>query len=772
MIDMPPVPTEVPLTEDEIAFEEYESKYPPELRKALIDTTTQLEIQQKTIRQRNIMEWKQLDFYWQGLQNIFWSDAARDWRPYEEGISEESGISENDIGRIVNIYRAFGESIIAGLSGAVPGVRFSPDDADNPDDISTAKAYGKIANLISVHNNASTLLVKSLFTLFNQSFVAAYNYYQVSPEFGTVKTPKMVEEEILVSHQVCPTCGTNLDEAQGDDEVKLCEVCQSPVVPMVESATEKQLVKTYVDTPKGREIIEIYGPLNVQIPFYVTDLKNSPYLILETEHHISLAKALFPHLKDKITPEDSYSSYERWARQPSEAFDTQELDLVTFRRVWLRPWAYYMIQDDDLRAALQQSYPNGVYFLLLNDLFAEAYEENIDDHWTVSESPTSLYLHAAPVGRPLKDMQDMTNDMYNLTLRTILYGIPMTFAESNAIDWDKFGETPSEPGMVYPAKVGPGQNLAGMFHTVKTASLSREVDSFSDKITQGSQFVSGAFPSIFGGTLQGGSGTYKEYESSRNQALQRLSLIWKMVNVWWKDTIFKSCKEYARNLQTDQAYVKRTGESFINVWIRKAEMQGKVGDVEAESSDQFPVSEQNRRDLILGLLTNASPIISQFFGQVIAHPENIGMVSRLLGFGQLYIPGDDQRNKQLVENLRLMTSEPVPTGQIQMDEAGQPILDENGQPQQVMMTSIPIEEVDDDNIHIEITKAFMVSDPGQYLKETSPAGYQNLMLHLQMHQQRQAMIAQQQMQQQALMEQQNGGNERSGNSGSGDGTGA
>jgi len=311
-----------------------------------------------------------------------------------------------------------------------------------------------------------------------------------------------------------------------------------------------------------------------------------------------------------------------------------------------------------------------------------------------------------------------------------------------------------------------------MFHTVKTASLSREVDSFSDKITQGSQFVSGAFPSIFGGTLQGGSGTYKEYESSRNQALQRLSLIWKMVNVWWKDTIFKSCKEYARNLQTDQAYVKRTGESFINVWIRKAEMQGKVGDVEAESSDQFPVSEQNRRDLILGLLTNASPIISQFFGQVIAHPENIGMVSRLLGFGQLYIPGDDQRNKQLVENLRLMTSEPVPTGQIQMDEAGQPILDENGQPQQVMMTSIPIEEVDDDNIHIEITKAFMVSDPGQYLKETSPAGYQNLMLHLQMHQQRQAMIAQQQMQQQALMEQQNGGNERSGNSGSGDGTGA
>jgi len=776
MIDMPPIPEiepiveEKPLTKDEIALEKYELKYPPELRKVLCDATTQLEIQQKTIRQRNIMEWKQLDFYWQGLQNIFWSDAAKDWRPYEEGIGEDSGISANDIGRIINVYRSYGESIIASLSATLPGVRFAPDNADNPDDISTAKAYGKIANLISVHNDATTLLVKALFTLFNQSFVASYNYYQVAPEFGTVKVPKEIEEEILVTHEVCPTCGSNLDEAMDVEGFKLCEICRTPVIPMSESAVEKQLIKTYVDTPKGREIIEVYGPLNVQIPFYATDLKNSPYLILETEHHISLAKALFPHLKDKITPEDSYSSYERWARQPSEAFDTAALDLVTFRRVWLRPSGYYIIADDDLRRGLQESYPTGVYFLLLNDLFAEAYEENVDDHWTVSKSPTSLYLHAAPMGRSLKDVQDMTNDMYNLTLRTILYGIPMTFAESNAIDWDKFGESPSEPGMVYPAKVAPGQNLAGMFHTVKTASLSREVDSFGDRLSAAGQFVSGANAAIYGGELQGGSDTAKEYETRKNQALQRLSLPWKMINVWWKDTLLKASKEYARNLQVDESYAKKTGDSYINVWIRKAEMQGKVGEVEAESSDQFPVSEQDRRALILNLLTSPSPTISQFFGQVVAHPENIGLVSRLLGFGQLYIPGDDQRNKQLVESLNLMVSEPVPTGQIQMDELGQPILDQNGQPQPILMPSVPIEEIDDDTIHIEVTKAFMVSDPGQYLKETNPAGYQNLMLHLQMHQQRQAMIAQQQMQQQ--MELENGGSERGGNSGSGSGDGA
>lgn len=754
-------------TPEELALAKYEEEYPEELKKALVDVTSNLEKQQKTIRQSNIMEWKQLDFYWQGLQNIFFSKSARDWRPYEEGIATgEVDLNENDIGRIINVYRSYGESIIAGLSASLPGVRFSPDNADNPDDISTAKAYGKIANLIHVHNNSSVLFVKALFTLFNQSFVALYNYHDISPEYGTIKTPQNIVIHEQVENSYCPNCGTGLNEAPIQDheyegelfQSAACPTCAQDVIPDRETETQPKTIETYVDSSKGRVILEVYGPMNVQVPFYVSSLKNAPYLILETEHHISLARGLFPHLAARIKGENAYSSYERWARQPSEAFDTQETDLVTFRRVWLRPWAYYMIKDDEMRKDMQSRYPSGVYFLLLNNLFAEAVEENIDDHWTISESPTSMYIHAAPLGRPLRDIQDMTNDMYNLTLRTILYGIPMTFAESNAIDWDKFSESPSEPGMVYPAKVMPGQNLDGMFHTVKTASLSREVDSFGERLTGAGQFVSGAFPSIYGGALQGGSGTYKEYESSRNQALQRLSLIWKMLNIWWKDGTFKACKEYARNVTTDESYAKRNGkDSFINIWIKRAELQGKVGEVEAESSDQFPISEMQRRDLIINLLSSPAQAVQQFFSTIIAHPENIGSVTRLLGFGELYIPGDDQRNWQLIEDLQLMVSEPVQTGQIQMDQNGQPQFDQNGQPVMVMQSSVPIQKIDDDSIHSETSKAFMVSEAGYYLKENNPTGYQNVMLHYQEHQQRLQMKQQQEMMQQQLMESQNAG---------------
>jgi hypothetical protein len=754
-------------TPDEIAYAKYEEEYPEELRKILTSLTESLEVQQKSIREVNIKEWKQLDFYWKTLQNIYWSDTDLDWRPYEGGIAlSDIDINENDIGKIVNVYKAYGESIIAALSTSLPGVRFSPDDADNPDDIATAKAYGKIANLIHLHNNSNTLFVRALFILFNQSFVALYNYHNTSPEYGTVKTPKNELVPTEVENLVCPNCATDLNEAPVQDhefegqsfQSSECPTCVSEVIPDREIETVHRLITTYEDCPKGREILEVYGPMNVQVPFYVQRLKDSPYLILETEHHISLAKALFPHLASKITTGGSaYSSYERWARQPSEAFGTQDVDLVTFRRVWLRPTSYYMIAQEDQREALQEKYPTGLYFLLLNDLFAEAYEENMDDHWTITESPTSMYIHDAPMGRVLRDVQDMTNDMANLTLRTILYGIPMTFADSNVIDWDKFSETPTEPGMVYPVKGMPGQNLDGMFHTVKTATLSKEVDSFTDRLSGIGQFVSGANAAIFGGALEGGSDTAKEYETRRNQALQRLSLPWKMLNTWWKDATFKSAKEFARNLLTDQAYPKRTGESYINVWIKKAEMQGKVGDVESESSDQFPISEVQRRSLILQLLESPAPAVQQFFSSVIANPENIGLVTRLLGFGELYIPGDDQRNKQLAETIQLMVAEPVPTGQIQMDETGIPVLDANGQPQQVLTSSIPVEDIDDHPIHAEVTKAFLVSDQGQYLKNVNPAGYQNLMLHYQEHEQVVQMQAQQQMQQQALMEKSNAG---------------
>jgi hypothetical protein len=54
-------------------------------------------------------------------------------------------------------------------------------------------------------------------------------------------------------------------------------------------------------------------------------------------------------------------------------------------------------------------------------------------------------------------------------------------------------------------------------------------------------------------------------------------------------------------------------------------------------------------------------------------------------------------------------------------------------------------------IHVETLTAYLVGDVGQYVKTSNPAGYQNLMLHLQEHQQRLQQVQQQQLQQQQAM---------------------
>ena len=74
--------------------------------------------------------------------------------------------------RTVNIYRAHGESIIAALSVAAPGIRFFPDDAEDEDDIRTAAAYEKIADVIRRQTDFAILYIKALFILYHQDYIA------------------------------------------------------------------------------------------------------------------------------------------------------------------------------------------------------------------------------------------------------------------------------------------------------------------------------------------------------------------------------------------------------------------------------------------------------------------------------------------------------------------------------------------------------------------------------------------------------------------------
>jgi hypothetical protein len=365
----------------------------------------------------------------------------------------------------------------------------------------------------------------------------------------------------------------------------------------------------------------------------------------------------------------------------------------------------------------------------------EAHDESMDDHWTVTVNPLSRLIHSAPLGRPLLDIQDMTTNAYNIIAQTMEYGIPQTFADPKALNFDAYGRHRARPGDVFPSKSVPsGESLSSFFHSEKAATLSDEVDNFLDRLDGAGQFVSGDFPSIFGGSAEGGSKTLGEYEQSGARALQRLSLPWRMLTTWKSELMFKAVKEYAKLLKDDgqdEYMVKPSGEnSYLKLMINVADMQGKVGRVIPESSDQFPVSWPQKVARWFQLLqTNNPQVLASLF-----IPQNASFIKEIFGMPEMTFPGADQRDKQLEVIFELLKSEPIQ----------QPVID----PITPQPSIMPEPDVDNLMINVEVSKQFLVSQYGRAIKVTNPAGYANVVANLKAN----AMMLQQQMMQQQMQQ--------------------
>lgn len=757
----PPAPTEV---SEPIEPPKFHETREGRLLSQLID---ELERPEQNIRNQMMMFWRKMENYWRDRQYIIWDEFAGDWRTPEEikSLSNNVDIDPAAYAKIVNVYKPHGEAIISALSSGLPYVKYMPDDADIPEDVFTAKAYGKIAELIQRRNKGQLLFIKALFFLYNFGTVFAYNENRDTSEFGTVKRDVYADVPVTVRQNYCPSCGYFMGSEEHDmpeasdqpaESVQSanalppamdqeCPSCGMMVTP--DSETFDDIVSRVVDQtddPKTHEFIEIFSGQNVKVPHWVTHQSQTPYLTLETEEHYALLRDIFPEIADKIIPTTAVDTFDRQARTNQDyAGDTPE-HLATLKRSWIRPWAFNLLQTnspgsqtavgegeelDDV-AYLKKLYPNGCYLVKINDIAAEAIDERLDDHWTITENPLSTHIHADPLAQSLVPIQDILNELANLTLETIEFGIPETFYDPEAIDSDQYQKSEARPGMMYPAKPRNAMGLDSSFHTVKTSALSQEVEYFADRMNQFSQFVVGAMPTIWGGALEGSGGTAKEVEQSRAAALQRLNLTWTSVKVWWANVMSKSVHSFAINMKDDEKYVEKKGNTYINVWIRRAELTGKIGCVEPEINEAFPVSWSQKRDILMGLINLKNPMVDA----VLSHPENAGTIATTVGFPELYIPGDDARNKQLWEISQLVQAQP-------MVLPGMPPTEQmpQGGPEQ-FQPSLAVEDWENHAIESETCKAWLMSEVGIDCKQTNPAGYMNVVAHMQQHEQKVQMM--------------------------------
>lgn len=741
--------------------------------KSLIDIFRQ---EDRVVRERQLRRCKQLKYLWEGFHRIWWDSVAHDWRVWDlENFNSGSATSDQSYyDKTLNIFKALLESIVAALSISVPGVICNPDDADNSSDLTTAKAGDKIQDLVGQHNDEGLLWLHALFVYLTETCLCAYNYTDEDESYGTYQEKQYKNEEATGKQAICPECGTNMsdpvlsdeerDEYDPDDDdieshdilfnkdENICPQCLKTVDP--EYKEVPIIVERFVGykrQSKARQCIKIFGTLNCKVPNYAKCQDEMPYIRFSEELHYSILIDEYckknPDLAKKIRNEKSSGSnedpYERWARISPQYLGEYPLNTPTVDKWWFRPCAFEGLADEKQIKLLKNKFPDGVKVCQINSEIAKACNENLDDHWTIAYNPLADYIHSEPLGETLVSPQEITTELLSLTLQSIEHGIPQTFFDPDALDAEAYKNSEATPGMMIQTKPLGGKNISDKFYTTKTASLGPEVQPFNEYIQNAAQMVSGAMPSIWGGAQPNSSRTASQYSMSRAQSLQRLQNPWKILSYWWKNVWGKVIPAFIKDMATDEHYVTKDAQgNFLNVFIRKSELEGKIGSVELETSEQLPINWSQKKDLIMSLLNSQNPLVQQ----AITAPENLELIKEVIGMEDFVLPGADQRELQFEEIRNLLNSNPMvvpmpnPTG-----PAMQPV------PQQ--QPSIGINEFDDDNVHAGICVDWLVSEVGRLAKIENPKGYLNVLMHWRLHNQRIQQAQQAQIQQAEAMNQ-------------------
>ncbi len=533
------------------------------------------------------------------------------------------------------------------------------------------------------------------------------------------------EQQAQKQKTLCAHCGAVLTE----EDFVAAEVITVPAA------------QTRLRVPNGQEVITIVGGLELKTPPWAGEMHEYPYLQWNMEVHQARLRAAYPHAADKIGPPvaSGTQEYERLARLaqsqggPLTEGGDFNINLITFQRTWLRPWAFFALDDKALRDELLQLFPDGAYVAFAGDAYCESRNENMDDHWRV--------LHALPgdgsSGRPalgdsLISVQERFNTLSNLQIETYEYGIPPIYADSEVLDFDSLQSQTAEPGAHYPARAKPGQSLAAGFFQPEAAQVPPDLAQHAASLMGPvAQFLTGAFPALFGGAMSNND-TAAGYSMARDQAMGRIGLVWRRMKFFHADIMLLAVDCFRRNRPNDvEVTLLGAGAAFESQWIRLADLKGNLFSY-PETDEQYPTLWSQQRAVLLQLLANPDPQLQA----VLAHPENMALIKRLIGLEEFVIPDEESRTKQYREIAQMVGEAPV----VRRDE---------GSGVELMLPSVlPDEFADNHAVELEICMRWFSSDAGQVAKIDAPAGYANVRAHAMFH--REYLLKQQRVAQQGL----------------------
>lgn len=758
----------------------------PRLVAALRDLVRQYREEGIVARRHEIRRIRQARLFWQGLQYAWWNPKDLNWHlPFEQRFSDDRALEEMPRYQFVtNFYQGFGLSFIAVISQDVPTVRFYPQSSQSLEDVTAARAASDVAELIEQNNHPEQLLSAIGYHLWTDGKLGGYvRYVADGQRFGFHDEEILEPVEIALGDDVfaCSRCGKETPVGSGDaaagarrdsatpstsgaplPEIS-CAHCGAALVAGNLRRAERVAVPRIVGVrrvPNGQEIITIVGGLELNTPVWAGEMHEYPYLQWQAEVHRAKLKATYPHAADKIEsspPQGADDLFARTSRisvaqglpatHPGDAL----ANLITFSRTWIRPWAFYAIEDAAVRDALLQLFPEGCYAAFAGDTYLESRSETMDDHWRVLHALPGDGQNRPSVGDSLVQVQERYNVLSNMQAETYEFGIPPIYADPQVLDFDALQNQVAEPAAHYPARARPGQPLAAGFFQPAPAQVPPDmIRHQQDLIGPIAQFLTGLFPAVFGGSSEDIK-TATGYALARDQALGRLGLVWRRLKQFYADLMLLGVDCFRKNRPED-AEIPMLGPDgvFASKLIRLADLRGNI-QAHAEADETFPRLKSQQRAVLQQLFTIQDPLIQR----ALAEPANIGFIKNLIGLSELVIPGEDSRNKQMREIEQLLASAPivVPTSSVipNSPQAGEESLrPDNAEKMKrdsssaavppprndgiALLPSVPVDALLDDHaVEFEECRRWANSDAGQAARLANPTGFANVRAHAEAH---------------------------------------
>lgn len=570
----------------------------------------------KWVRRQEVIDARRQRFYWRNDQYIYWKSDAVGFLPAISGQSVNAGEDEVNIGRytdVYNIYTPYGESILSTLIQNALGVNWQPVDPTKPEDVIASQTAEKFQQRIEDQNDRKNL----------QGIVGRFFY----TDGRTI---------LYTRHE--------------DDYEKITAhgVLESKVIPIT-SSCQKDVVSVTIS-----DELDIYQAKG-EYPDYSEKIK---------ENMASLGESAYERIARLGVLQGT-----RMLMQAGDAF----AHMVTRHTAFLRVCTFDKIpveQRDKVKAA----FPNGLKAIFCGDQYCGSEDIDLDDQISIGFPGPGDGMSRPSMGKRVVPIQDAFNDELNLWHEAHDYCIPTLFMYSETGDMEAINEQVSQPGNIVPfTTLPPGASQASSaFYAAVIEGVPTTLPNLISFL-QGplAQFISGAFPALFGGDT-GDNDTAKGISIQRDQAMGRMGIPWTAMQQLFASAYTNAVKcavKYSTGDSTFSYSIKDQTGTVVSEKLSMDDLKNGNALCKADTDASFPESTNSKRQAYQTLMAAAerNPILAS----VMADPNNLEYGHMVIGLPDLKVPGADSRNKQLIEIKQLLSETPIPPNQQEIVAASQ-----------------------------------------------------------------------------------------------------